>query len=192
MAAGTIAFLLPRLAAALSARAGGARPGAADGRPRASWPGGPSPAGLQALLFGAVALYALQAAYSVDHAKAAENILAFYVPFALLFLLLQRRAAGTGCCCSDASAWRSRSRSIFAGIGFVEYSRKSLFLNPKVVAANQYDNYFRVNSLFFDPNIYGRFLALVMIARHDRRAVERAPPRHPRLRRSARLAARAG
>ena len=53
---------------------------------------------------------------------------------------------------------------VFAGIGFVEYARKSLFLNPKVVAANQYDNYFRVNSLFFDPNIYGRFLALVMIA----------------------------
>ena len=53
---------------------------------------------------------------------------------------------------------------MFAGIGFVEYDRKSLFLNPKVVAANQYDNYFRVNSLFFDPNIYGRFLALVMIA----------------------------
>ena len=53
---------------------------------------------------------------------------------------------------------------MFAGVGFVEYSRKSLFLNPKVVAANQYDNYFRVNSVFFDPNIYGRFLALVMIA----------------------------
>jgi len=32
-----------------------------------------------------------------------------------------------------------------------------------VVAANEYDNYFRVNSLFFDPSIYGRFLALVMI-----------------------------
>jgi O-antigen ligase len=53
---------------------------------------------------------------------------------------------------------------VFAGIGFVEYARKELFLNPKVVAANQYDNYFRVNSLFFDPNIYGRFLAVVMIA----------------------------
>ena len=53
---------------------------------------------------------------------------------------------------------------VFAGIGFVEYYRKSLFLNPKVVAANQYDNYFRVNSVFFDPSIYGRFLALVMIA----------------------------
>jgi O-antigen ligase len=46
----------------------------------------------------------------------------------------------------------------------VEYARKSLFLNPKVVASNQYDNYFRVNSVFFDPNIYGRFLALVMVA----------------------------
>jgi O-antigen ligase len=53
---------------------------------------------------------------------------------------------------------------VFAGIGFVEYARKQLFLNPKVVQANEYDNYFRVNSLFFDPNIYGRFLAIVMIA----------------------------
>ena len=56
---------------------------------------------------------------------------------------------------------------MFAGVGFVEYYRKSLFLNPKVVAANQYDNYFRVNSVFFDPNIYGRFLALVMVALSD-------------------------
>ena len=53
-------------------------------------------------------------------------------------------------------------------------------MNPKVVAANQYDNYFRVNSLFFDPNIYGRFLALVMIAVHHRRAVEPPPPRRAR------------
>jgi O-antigen ligase len=53
---------------------------------------------------------------------------------------------------------------VFAGVGFVEYARKQLFLNPKVVAANEYGNYFRVNSLFFDPNIYGRFLAIVMIA----------------------------
>ncbi len=52
---------------------------------------------------------------------------------------------------------------VFAGIGFVEYSSHRLLLNPKVVAANQYDNYFRVNSLFFDPSIYGRFLALVML-----------------------------
>ena len=52
---------------------------------------------------------------------------------------------------------------VFAGIGFVEYATRHLFLNPKVIASNQLQDYFRVNSLFFDPNIYGRFLAIVMV-----------------------------
>src|SRR4051812_44145978 len=51
----------------------------------------------------------------------------------------------------------------FAGIGFVEYATKHLFLNQKLIQSNQFESYFRVNSLFFDPNIYGRFLAMVMI-----------------------------
>jgi O-antigen ligase len=51
----------------------------------------------------------------------------------------------------------------FAGIGFVEYATKHLFLNQKLIESNQFESYFRVNSLFFDPNIYGRFLAVVMI-----------------------------
>ncbi len=51
----------------------------------------------------------------------------------------------------------------FAGIGFVEYATRHLLLNPKVIASNQFESYFRVNSLFFDPNIYGRFLAIVML-----------------------------
>ena len=32
-----------------------------------------------------------------------------------------------------------------------------------MLEANELKPYFRVNSLFFDPNIYGRFLALTMI-----------------------------
>ncbi len=68
---------------------------------------------------------------------------------------------------------------MFAGVGFVEYYRKSLFLNPKVVAANQYSNYFRVNSVFFDPCIYGRFLALVMIAVMTVVLAPRARPTRP-------------
>ena len=52
---------------------------------------------------------------------------------------------------------------MFAGIGFVEYATRHLFLNPKVIASNQFESYFRVNSLFFDPNIYGRFLVVVMV-----------------------------
>ncbi len=141
VAAGTLAHLLPRLL------------NREEPRPRM----------LEWLLLASVVLYGVQALYSSDHAKAAENLAFFYVPFALLFVLLRdvrwsqqllMRCLGVAVVLAIA----------FAGVGFVEYARKSLFLNPKVVAANQYDNYFRVNSLFFDPNIYGRFLALVMIA----------------------------
>ncbi len=118
---------------------------------------------LEWLLLATLALYAVQALYSPDRGKAAENLAFFYVPFALLFVLLrdvQWRRELLLRCLGVAVALAV----VFAGIGFVEYARKELFLNPKVVAANQFDNYFRVNSLFFDPNVYGRFLALVMIA----------------------------
>ncbi len=121
-----------------------------------------SPRGLEWLLLASVVLYAAQTVYSSDHAKAAENLAAFYVPFGLLFVLLRdvRWTRGLLLRCLAVAAVLA---VLFAGVGFVEYYRKALFLNPKVVAANQYDNYFRVNSVFFDPSIYGRFLAIVMI-----------------------------
>ena len=122
-----------------------------------------SPRGLEWVLFAAVALYAVQAIYSSDRAKAAENVAFFYVPFALLFVLL-RDVRWTRELLARCVGVAVALAVLFAGVGFVEYYRKSLFLNPKVVAADQYANYFRVNSVFFDPSIYGRFLALVMIA----------------------------
>lgn len=121
------------------------------------------PRGLEWLLGVSVGLYALQGVYSPDHAKAAENIAFFYVPFGLLFVLLRsvRYTRELVLRCLGVAVALA---VVFAGIGFVEYGRKSLFLNPKVIAADQFGNYFRVNSLFFDPNIYGRFLAIVMVA----------------------------
>jgi O-antigen ligase len=122
-----------------------------------------APGKLEWVLLVTLVLYALQAIYSTDRGKAAENLAFFYIPFALLLVLLRdvrwRRDLLLRCLGVAVAL-----AVVFAGIGFVEYARKELFLNPKVVAANQFDNYFRVNSLFFDPNIYGRFLALVMIA----------------------------
>lgn len=161
--AGTLVHLLPALLRAPARVAREAvRGGPDDPGPTelAFWS---SPRGPAWLLAGAVALYALQASYSADRVKALENIAFFYVPFALLFAGLVRvrwtRELLTRCLGILVAL-----AVVFAGVGFVEYSRKSLFLNPKIVAANQYDNYFRVNSVFFDPSIYGRFLALVMIA----------------------------
>jgi O-antigen ligase len=122
-----------------------------------------APGKLEWVLLASLVLYALQAIYSTDRGKAAENLAFFYIPFALLLVLLRdvrwRRELLLRCLAVAVAL-----AVVFTGVGFVEYARKELFLNPKVVAANQFDNYFRVNSLFFDPNIYGRFLALVMIA----------------------------
>jgi O-antigen ligase len=122
-----------------------------------------TPRGLEWLLMASVVLYALQATYSADFSKALENMVFFYVPFALLFALL-REVHWTRKLLLACLGMAMALAVLFAGIGFVEYYRKHLFLNPKVVAANDYSNFFRVNSVFFDPNIYGRFLALVMVA----------------------------
>ncbi len=152
IAAGALAHLAPRLLGArIRASRDDSGAGADDSARYVQW-----------LLAAAVVLYALQSAYSDDRAKALENLAAFYIPFGVLFMLLRevdwsarllRRCLGLAVLLAV----------LFAGLGFIEYARKSLFLNPKVVEANQYDNYFRVNSVFFDPSIYGRFMALVMI-----------------------------
>src|SRR5277367_4631165 len=161
VAAGTLEYLLPRL---LGRGATGERERTIE-EPAAPTRLGfwASPRGVEWLLFAAVGLYALQTLYSADRAKAAENIAFFYVPFALMFLIL-RDVQWTRQLLLRCLAVAVALAVLFAGVGFIEYSRKALFLNPKVVAANQYDNYFRVNSVFFDPSIYGRFLALVMVA----------------------------
>jgi|HubBroStandDraft_3_1064219.scaffolds.fasta_scaffold01450_4 O-antigen ligase len=159
VAAGVLAHLLPRLS-----RRPASTPVAVQRAPRgAVYDSGRPPMLLDWLLLGAVALYAVQTSYSADVAKAAENLAFFYVPFGLLYVLL-REAPWSRRLLLECLGATVALAVVFAGVGFVEYYRKALFLNPKVVAANEYGNYFRVNSLFFDPSIYGRFLALVMIA----------------------------
>jgi O-antigen ligase len=175
VAAGTLVHLLPRL---LGRGSGGpSGPGGPGGSrdaggeaTAAEAPAAPSlprwwasPRGVEWLLAITVGLYALQALYSSDRAKAGENLAFFYIPFALLFVIL-RDVRWTRALLLRCLGVAVALAVVFAGVGFVEYYRKQLFLNPKVVAADQYDNYFRVNSVFFDPSIYGRFLALVMIA----------------------------
>jgi putative inorganic carbon (HCO3(-)) transporter len=145
VAAGVFAHLFPRVLG----RGGAYRSGRA-------------PMALDLLLGAAVVLYALQASYSSDLSKAAQNVAFFYVPFGLLYVLM-REAPWTPRLVARCFAVAVGLAVVFAGVGFVEYYRKALFLNPKVVESNEFGNYFRVNSLFFDPSIYGRFLALVMI-----------------------------
>ncbi len=161
--AAALAYALPRLSSTAPpvGRADPAQDGVPE-PPHGWWAQMISPRGLEWLLSAVVVLYALQATYSTDFSKALENMVFFYVPFALLFAQL-REVEWTRELLLQCLAVAVALAVVFAGVGFIEYDRKQLFLNPKVVAADQYGNYFRVNSLFFDPNIYGRFLALVMI-----------------------------
>lgn len=144
IAAGALAWAVPRV-----------RDGERFDPPRAN-------GALEWLLAGSVLLYALQASYSSSLDKAIEQTVFFYVPFALLFVLLRdiewspkRLLAGFAILLGLAL--------VFTAIGFVEYATRSLLLNPRVIASNELEEYFRVNSLFFDPNIYGRFLSVVML-----------------------------
>jgi O-antigen ligase len=118
---------------------------------------------LELALAATLGLYAIQTLYSHDIAQATKNVCFFYVPFALLFRLLldlpwpARRLRACLVLTTGLAV-------VFALIGFVEFATGRLLLtNAKVLEANELKPYFRVNSLFFDPNIYGRYLALTMV-----------------------------
>ncbi|MGZ6697276.1 MAG: O-antigen ligase family protein [Solirubrobacteraceae bacterium] len=144
VAAGALAVALPALA--------GREPPVPERRPGV----------VEWALAALVALYGIQAAYSPDFGRALENVVFFYVPFALLFILVAR-VPWTPKLARVCLGVLVGLALVLAGIGFVEYGTRHLLLNPKVIASNQLEDYFRVNSLFFDPNIYGRFLIVVML-----------------------------
>ncbi len=108
-------------------------------------------------------LYGAQSIYSTDVEPAIKNVCLFYVPFALLFLLLLEARWSRRLLRLSLSVTVGLALA-FAAIGCVEFATGHLLItNEKVVEANSLLPYFRVNSLFFDPNIYGRYLALTMI-----------------------------
>ena len=156
VAAGVLAYAWDRLVATRTPTAGN---GAAE---LGGWRDpAPGPIGIALLVL--VVLYALQSLYSSDFEAALKNLAFFYIPFMLLLRLLtsvewSRRVVAVSVGVIAGLAL------LFAGVGFVEYATRHLFWNEKVIATNEFKPYFRVNSLFFDPNIYGRFLAISMLA----------------------------
>jgi len=108
-------------------------------------------------------VYAAQSAYSSDVTQATVSVCCFYVPFAVLFRLLLD-VPWTARLLRQVFGVVVALALLFAAVGFLEAATGRLLIsNSKVLEANEIKPYFRVNSLFFDPNIYGRFLALTMI-----------------------------
>ena len=105
----------------------------------------------------------LSLAWTKDLRQGAIELLAFYLPFGLLAVCLARMV------------WRRTwvlallgelvlMALIFAVVGVEQWITRDIFWNPKVLVGNTYAPFFRVNSLFWDPSIYGRFLVVGMLA----------------------------
>ncbi|MGH2993930.1 MAG: O-antigen ligase family protein [Solirubrobacterales bacterium] len=115
------------------------------------------------LLAGFLVLYALQSAYSGDLSKATETVCFFFVPFAvLLALLLEVR--WTSNLLTALFAIVFLEGLLFVAVGVWQFGARELFWNPTVIAGNEVHVYFRVNSLFWDPNVFGRYLILAALA----------------------------
>jgi O-antigen ligase len=109
-----------------------------------------------------VVLYALQALYSPDFSKSLQNVCFFFVPFSLAYALL--REVDWNRRLLTLVLWVVAVEAVaFVAVGSVEYLSESLFWNDQVIRSNEFHTYFRVNSVFWDPNIYGRYLALVIV-----------------------------
>jgi O-antigen ligase len=102
-------------------------------------------------------------AWTDDLREGAIALLAFYLPFGLLALCLSRLP------------WSRRwlgvlyvelvgMATVFAVIGIFQWLTRDVFWNPKVIVGNAYAPFYRVNSVFWDPSIYGRFLAVAILA----------------------------
>jgi O-antigen ligase len=110
-----------------------------------------------------VAWSGLSIVWTTDLRQGAIELLFFYLPFGVLAVALARLP------------WQPRllvvlvgelalMALVFAGVGVYQWVTRDVFWNPKVKVGNAYLPLFRVNSVFWDPSIYGRFLVVAMLA----------------------------
>jgi O-antigen ligase len=113
-------------------------------------------------LAGFVAWLGLSALWTNDPEGAALQLVAFIVPFGLLAVALARLPWS-----ERALAWVCRvllaMALLFAAVGIWQWTTKNVFWNQKVIADNTFASFYRVNSLFWDPSIYGRFLVVAIL-----------------------------
>jgi O-antigen ligase len=110
-----------------------------------------------------VAWTGLSILWTEDVRQGSIDLLFFYLPFGLLVLVLARLE------------WRrllapallvqlAGMAIVFAAIGIYQYETRDIFWNQKLGVSNAYAPFYRVNSVFWDPSIYGRFLVVAILA----------------------------
>ena len=105
----------------------------------------------------------LSLVWTDDLRRGAIFLLAFVLPFGLLALGFARLPWARrplvwlyGALLATAVA--------FAGVGLYQWVTRDVFWNPRVIVGNAYAPFYRVNSVFWDPSIYGRYLVVAILA----------------------------
>ena len=119
---------------------------------RLSWP-----------LAALVGWFGLSVLWTDDLQRGAVATLAFYLPFGLLSLVIARLHWSRRWVTALAAQLGLMALT-FAAIGGYQWLTRDVFWNPKVIVGNAYAPFYRVNSVFWDPSIYGRFLVLAILA----------------------------
>jgi O-antigen ligase len=100
--------------------------------------------------------------WSGDVHQGAIAVLFFYLPFGVLAVVLARLpwdARWLVALCVQLVAMAIA----FAAVGVYQWATRDVFWNPKVIVGNVYAPFFRVNSVFYDPSVYGRFLVVAIV-----------------------------
>jgi O-antigen ligase len=110
-----------------------------------------------------VAWGGLSMIWTQDVRQGAIELLFFYLPFGLLAVALAR-LAWSRLIAVGLLVELTAMAVVFAAIGIYQHQARDLFWNPKLLVSNAYAPFYRVNSVFWDPSIYGRFLVIAILA----------------------------
>jgi O-antigen ligase len=110
-----------------------------------------------------VAWVGLSMLWTSDLRQGAIDLLFFYLPFGLLAVVLARlpwrRLWALGLLVEVAAL-----ALVFAAVGLYQYETREVFWNQKLDVSNAFAPFYRVNSVFWDPSVYGRFLVVAILA----------------------------
>ena len=98
-----------------------------------------------------------------DLRQGAIALLFYYLPFGLLAVAVARLPWSRRWVTALYGLLAAMA-VVFAVVGYYQWQTRDIFWNPKVKVGNAYAPFYRVNSVFWDPSVYGRFLVIAILA----------------------------
>ena len=121
-----------------------------------------TPLDLPILAFAGFTL--LSMLWTVDTKDAAIQIVFFYLPFPVLLLVIVALWRAIPHALPTLAGTTIAFATSVAVLALVQYGARWIFWNAKLQQDDVYSQFFRVNGIFYDPNIMGRYLAIGILA----------------------------